>query len=121
MESLEFIFYIIKRRSLFFLENSNDYFRYIDGYISGSKNDQLYDFFKTFEVYLIEHNKLIGFENKPLHLVLNFLTIYNYETLNFLNRELINFLRDEKTHKLEIIKKYSEKYDLTTLIENYQD
>ena len=120
MESLEFIFYIIKRRSLFFIEDTNDYFRYIEGYIAGSKNEDLYTFFKTFEQYLIVNNKLQGFENKPLHLVLNFLTVYKYESLNFLNRELINFLKDKKTHKLKIVNKYSENYNLTILIKNYE-
>ncbi|MCW3160624.1 hypothetical protein [Chryseobacterium oryctis] len=121
MESLEFIFYIIKRRSLFFIEDSNDYFRYVEGYIAGSRNEQLYIFFKTFRQYLIGNNNLRDFENRPLHLLINFLTVYNYESLNFLNRELINFLKDDRTQELEIVREYSKKYDLSVLINTYVD
>ncbi|REC59813.1 hypothetical protein DRF65_24100 [Chryseobacterium pennae] len=121
MENLEFILYIIKRRSLFFIENSNDYFKYINGFIAGSKNGSLFDFFKEFEIYVIENNDLKGFENKPMHLIFNFLAVYENKSLDILNIELVNFLKSDRTDHLEIVTRFRESNKIEDLIEKYQD
>lgn len=120
MDDLEFIFYIIERRSLFFIENSNDYFKYINGFIAGSKNESLFNFFKEFEIYVIEKNDLKGFENKPTHLIFNFLAVYENKSLDILNIELINFLKSNRTDHLEIVTGFCENNNIKDLIERYQ-
>ncbi|SMP35253.1 hypothetical protein SAMN06264346_12018 [Chryseobacterium profundimaris] len=99
---------------MFFIQEVDDFFFMVAGYIAGKENEEYSIFIDEFSKYL---SKKYNFkQNVTYNLIIKSMTIYNDITLEILKDEMILFLQSKEAKSLKFMHQLYENKDIEVLL-----
>lgn len=99
IDFIKFLVYLVKRLDMFFIQEVDDFYFMINGYIVGKGKEEYGVFMDKFSMYL---SKKYNFKDgTQYNLIIKSMFIFDRATLSFLKDEMYYFLNSEEIKTME--------------------
>ncbi|SEW27940.1 hypothetical protein SAMN05421841_1984 [Chryseobacterium wanjuense] len=99
IELVNFIVHLLRRPKMFFIQEVDDFYFMISGYIAGKEKEEYGVFMDEFSKYL---SRKYGFKDGTRYnLIIKSMSVYDDVTLDFLKDEMYYFLNSEEIKTME--------------------
>ncbi|WP_062703638.1 hypothetical protein [Chryseobacterium indologenes] len=99
IDFIKFLIFLLKRPKMFFIQEVDDFYFMVAGYIAGKEKEEYGSFMKEFSRYL---SMKYNFKEDTLYnLIIKSMTVYDEVTLEILKNEMYKFLNSEEVRVME--------------------